>query len=349
MTTRTLTFREAINEALRLEMRRDPTVILMGEDVVGGATVPHLEATGEDAWGGPLGVTMGLAKEFGKKRVLDTPISESAFIGAAVGAAATGLRPIAELMFVDFFGVCMDQIYNQGAKLRYMFGGKAQIPMVIRTMIGSGLRAAAQHSGCHYSVFTHMPGLKTVVPSTPYEAKGLLISAIRDPDPVIFFEHKLLYDISGEVPEENYTLPLGVADIKRKGKDMTVVALSRLVHVALESAEKLSKDGIELEVIDLRSLSPLDSKTILESVKKTHRLLVVDEDNPRCSIASDIVALVSGQAFDYLDAPPWMMTAPHTPTPFSPPLEDYYIPSLEKIVSTVKRLVGRSSNASKGF
>jgi len=243
----------------------------------------------------------------------------------------------------------MDQIYNQGAKLRYMFGGKAQIPMVIRTMIGSGLRAAAQHSGCHYSVFTHMPGLKTVVPSTPYEAKGLLISAIRDPDPVIFFEHKLLYDISGEVPEENYTLPLGVADIKRKGKDMTVVALSRLVHVALESAEKLSKDGIELEVIDLRSLSPLDSKTILESVKKTHRLLVVDEDNPRCSIASDIVALVSGQAFDYLDAPPWMMTAPHTPTPFSPPLEDYYIPSLEKIVSTVKRLVGRSSNASKGF
>jgi len=349
MTTRTLTFREAINEALRLEMRRDPTVILMGEDVVGGATVPHLEATGEDAWGGPLGVTMGLAKEFGKKRVLDTPISESAFIGAAVGAAATGLRPIAELMFVDFFGVCMDQIYNQGAKLRYMFGGKAQIPMVIRTMIGSGLRAAAQHSGCHYSVFTHMPGLKTVVPSTPYEAKGLLISAIRDPDPVIFFEHKLLYDISGEVPEENYTIPLGVADIKRKGKDMTVVALSRLVHVALESAEKLSKDGIELEVIDLRSLSPLDSKTILESVKKTHRLLVVDEDNPRCSIASDIVALVSGQAFDYLDAPPWMMTAPHTPTPFSPPLEDYYIPSLEKIVSTVKRLVGRSSNASKGF
>ena len=349
MTTRTLTFREAINEALRLEMRRDPTVILMGEDVVGGATVPHLEATGEDAWGGPLGVTMGLAKEFGKKRVLDTPISESAFIGAAVGAAATGLRPIAELMFVDFFGVCMDQIYNQGAKLRYMFGGKAQIPMVIRTMIGSGLRAAAQHSGCHYSVFTHMPGLKTVVPSTPYEAKGLLISAIRDPDPVIFFEHKLLYDISGEVPEENYTIPLGVADIKRKGKDMTVVALSRLVHVALESAEKLSKDGIELEVIDLRSLSPLDSKTILESVKKTHRLLVVDEDNPRCSIASDIVALVSGQAFDYLDAPPWMMTAPHTPTPFSPPLEDYYIPSLEKIVSTVKRLVGRSSNASKSF
>jgi len=201
MTTRTLTFREAINEAIRLEMRRDPTVILMREDVVGGATVPHLEATGEDAWGGPLGLTKGLAKEFGRKRVLDTPISESAFIGAAVGAAATGLRPIAELMFVDFFGVCMDQIYNQGAKLRYMFGGRAQVPMVIRTMIGAGVRAAGQHSGCHYSVFTHMPGLKTVVPSTPYDAKGLLISAIRDPDPVIFFEHKVLYGMSGEVPE----------------------------------------------------------------------------------------------------------------------------------------------------
>ncbi len=339
MTTRMLTFREAVNEAIRLEMRRDPTVILMGEDVAGGATVPHLEATGEDAWGGPLGVTMGLAKEFGRKRVLDTPISESGFIGAAVGAAATGLRPVAELMFVDFFGVCMDQIYNEGAKLRYMFGGKAQIPMVIRTMIGAGFRAAGQHSGCHYSVFTHMPGLKTVIPSTPYDAKGLLISAIRDPDPVIFFEHKLLYDVSGEVPEGDYTIPIGVADVKRKGKDVTVVTLSRMVQIALEAAEKLSKDGIELEVIDLRSLSPMDNRTILESVKKTHRLLVVDEDNPRCSIACDVVALVSEQAFDDLDAPPRMVTAPHTPVPFSPPLEDYYIPRVERIVSTAKSLV----------
>lgn len=339
MTTRMLTFREAVNEAIRLEMRRDPTVILMGEDVAGGATVLHLEATGEDAWGGPLGVTMGLAKEFGRKRVLDTPISESGFIGAAVGAAATGLRPVAELMFVDFFGVCMDQIYNEGAKLRYMFGGKAQIPMVIRTMIGAGFRAAGQHSGCHYSVFTHMPGLKTVIPSTPYDAKGLLISAIRDPDPVIFFEHKLLYDVSGEVPEGDYTIPIGVADVKRKGKDVTVVTLSRMVQIALEAAEKLSKDGIELEVIDLRSLSPMDNRTILESVKKTHRLLVVDEDNPRCSIACDVVALVSEQAFDDLDAPPRMVTAPHTPVPFSPPLEDYYIPRVERIVSTVKSLV----------
>ena len=340
MTTRTLTFREAINEAIRLEMRRDPTVILMGEDVAGGATVPHLEATGEDAWGGPMGVTKGLVKEFGRKRVLDTPISESAFIGAAVGAAATGLRPIAELMFVDFFGVCMDQIYNQGAKMRYMFGGKAQIPVVILSMIGAGLRASGQHSGCHYSVFVHMPGLKTVVPSTPYDAKGLLISAIRDPDPVVFFEHKFLFGLNGEVPEGDYTVPLGVADIKRTGKDVTVVAMGRMVHIALEAAEKLSKDRMDLEVIDLRTLSPLDSKTVLESVKKTHRLVVVDEDNPRCSVACDIIALVSTRAFDDLDAPPRMVTAPHSPVPFSPPLEDYYIPSVEKVVSTVKSLVG---------
>ena len=336
MTTRTLTFREAINEAIRLEMRRDPTVILMGEDVAGGATIPHIEGKGEEAWGGVLGVTKGLAKEFGRQRVLDTPISESAYVGAAVAAAATGLRPIAELMFVDFFGVCMDQIFNQGAKLRYMFGGKARVPLVVRTMIGAGFRAAGQHSGCHYSVFTHMPGMKTVVASTPYDAKGLLISAIRDPDPVIFFEHKLLYDTTGEVPEEDYTIPLGAADVKRQGKNVTIVTIGRMVHFALEAAEKLAQDGIDAEVIDLRTLSPLDDKAVLDSVKKTHRLVVVDEDNPRCSMATDIVALVSERAFDYLDSSPRMVTAPHTPVPFSPPLEDYYIPSVDKIVSTVK-------------
>jgi pyruvate dehydrogenase E1 component beta subunit len=338
MTTRTLTFREAINEAIRLEMRRDPTVILMGEDVAGGATIPHIEGKGEEAWGGVLGVTKGLAKELGRQRVLDTPISESAYIGAAVAAAATGLRPIAELMFVDFFGVCMDQIFNQGAKLRYMFGGKAQVPLVVRTMIGAGFRAAGQHSGCHYSVFTHMPGMKTVVASTPYDAKGLLISAIRDPDPVIFFEHKLLYDTTGEVPEEEYAIPLGVADVKRQGKNVTIVTIGRMVHFALEAAEKLAQDGIDAEVIDLRTLSPLDDKAVLDSVKKTHRLVVVDEDNPRCSMATDIVALVSERAFDYLDSSPRMVTAPHTPVPFSPPLEDYYIPSVDKIVSTVKSI-----------
>lgn len=340
MANRSLTFREAINEAIRLEMRRDPTVILIGEDVAGGAGLPHLEASGGSEWGGALGVTVGLTKEFGRKRVLDTPISESAIMGAAVGAAITGLRPIAELMFVDFFGVCMDQIFNQGGKFRYMFGGKVQVPVVIRTTIGAGLRAAAQHSGCHYSVFTHMPGLKTVVPSTPYDAKGLLISSIRDPDPVLYFEHKLLYNTKGEVPEGDYAIPLGVADVKRKGKDVTIVAIARMVHIALEASDRLSKEGIDLEVIDLRTLSPLDSKTILESVKKTHRLLVIDEDNPRCSMATDIVSLVCTRAFDELDGPPRMVTAPHTPVPFSPPLEDYYIPSVERVISAVRSIIG---------
>jgi pyruvate/2-oxoglutarate/acetoin dehydrogenase E1 component len=338
MATRTLTFREAINEAMRLEMRRDPTVILFGEDVAGGASLAHMEGENKEAWGGVLGVSTGLAPEFGRNRVLDTPISESAFIGAAVGAASTGLRPIAELMFVDFFGVCFDQIFNQGAKLRYMFGGKAQVPMVIRSMIGAGVRAAAQHSECLYSIFAHIPGLKTVVASTPYDAKGLLSSAIRDNDPVIFFEHKVLYDTEGEVPEDNYTIPLGVADIKREGKDVTIVTVGRMVHISLEAAEKLAADGIDVEVVDLRSISPMDSDAILTSVRKTHGLVVVDEDNPRCSLATDVVALVADQAFDYLDAPCKMITAPHTPVPFSPTLEDVYIPSADTIVSTIKSL-----------
>jgi len=337
--TRKITFREAVNEAMRLEMRRDPTVILMGEDVAGGASLEHMEGQNKEAWGGVLGVSYGLRPEFGSSRVLDTPISESGFVGAAVGAASTGLRPIAELMFADFLGVCFDQIFNQGAKMRYMFGGKAKVPMVVRTMIGAGFRAAAQHSQCLYSVFAHIPGLKAVVPSTPYDAKGLLITAIRDDDPVIFFEHKLLYDMEGEVPEESYTLPLGKADIKRDGKDVTVVALGRMVHLALEAAEKLSSDGADLEVIDLRSISPMDNEAILESVRKTHRLVVVDEDYPRCNVATDVVALVADQAFDYLDAPPKMISPPHVPVPFSPALEDIYIPSVDQIVATAKSLM----------
>ena len=339
MATRTITFRDAVNEAMRLEMRRDPTVILFGEDVAGGATLPHMEGENKEAWGGVLGVTKGLASEFGRNRVLDTPISESAFIGAAVGAASTGLRPVAELMFVDFMGVCFDQIFNQGAKLRYMFGGKAQVPMVVRTMIGAGFRAAAQHSECLYSIFAHIPGIKSVVPSTPYDAKGLLSSAIRDNDPVMFFEHKLLYDVEGEVPEDNYTIPLGVADVKREGKDATIVTLGRMVHLALEAADTLANDGVDVEVIDLRSISPMDGDAILASVKKTHRLVVVDEDYPRCSVATDVIALVADQAFDYLDAPCKMITSPHTPVPFSPALEDVYIPSADTIVSTIKSQV----------
>ena len=315
--TRTMTYQQAINEALQIAMREDPTVVLLGEDIAGGAMVDHL--VNDDAWGGPMGVTKGLVQEFGRDRVLDTPITEAGFIGAAVGAAATGLRPVAELMFVDFFGCCMDQIFDQGAKLRYMFGGKAKCPVTIRTQIGAGVSAAGQHSGCHYSVFAHMPGIKCIVPSTPADAKGLLLSAIRDDDLVMFFENKVLYGTKGDVPEGDEGIPLGVADIKREGDDVTIVAISRMVQQALAAADTLAAEGIEAEVIDPRTLSPLDEETILSSVAKTHRLLVVDEDNPRCSAATDIAAMVADKGFDTLDAPIKRVTAPHTPVPFSPP------------------------------
>src|SRR5215468_7432312 len=245
---RTLTFREAINEALAQEIERDPKVVLMGEDVAGGAAVPGFER--EDAWGGVLGVTKGLVQRFGPERVLDTPISESAFIGAAVGAAATGLRPVAELMFIDFVGVCLDQILNQAAKLRYMFGGKATVPLVIRTMYGAGLRAASQHSQSLYPIFTHIPGLKVVIPSSPYEAKGLLIQAIRDEDPVVFCEHKLLYDDMEEVPDEAYAIPFGEANVTREGDDVTIVAIGRMVKLANQLADGLLSRGIGCTVID---------------------------------------------------------------------------------------------------
>jgi len=335
---RQLTYAQAINEAIRLEMRRDPRVVLMGEDVAGGANIDHLQD--DEAWGGVLGVTKGLVQEFGRNRVLDTPITEAGFIGAAVGAASTGMRPIAELMFVDFFGVCWDQIFDQGAKLRYMFGGKANCPLVIRTMIGAGMGAAGQHSGCHYSVFTHMPGIKTVIPSTPADAKGLLTAAIRDDDLVVVFENKMLYSMSGEVPENEYVIPLGKADIKREGTDVTIVAISRMVHQALAAADALQADGISVEIVDPRTLSPLDEETILNSVAKTHRLVIVDEDNPRCSAATDIAALAADKAFTELDAPIKLVTAPHTPVPFSPPLEQFYIPSAERIVTTIQDIMG---------
>ena len=320
-------FREAINEALRLEMRRDPRVIVMGEDVAGG-----MGAAGEqDAWGGVLGVTKGLMPEFGRERVLDTPISESAFIGAAVGAAATGLRPVAELMFIDFVGVCLDQILNQAAKLRYMFGGRATVPLVIRTMYGAGLRAASQHSQSLYPIFTHIPGLKVVIPSSPYEAKGLLIRAIRDDDPVIFCEHKMLYDEMEEVPDEAYSIPFGEANLTREGEDLTVVAIGRMVKFANEAADRLAARGVGCTVIDPRTASPLDEETILESVKETGRLVVVDEASPRCNLATDIVALVATKAFRALKAPVAIVAPPHTPVPFSPALEDAYVPGTARI------------------
>jgi acetoin:2,6-dichlorophenolindophenol oxidoreductase subunit beta len=328
---RTITYREAINEALAQEMERDERVIVMGEDNAGGEGSPGEK----DSWGGVLGVTKGLYHKF-PGRVLDTPISESAFIGAAIGAATAGMRPVAELMFVDFMGVCFDQIYNQAAKFRYMFGGKAVTPVVIRTMYGAGLRAAAQHSQCLYSLFTHIPGLKVVVPSTPYDAKGLLTQAIRDDDPVMFFEHKALYDMAGPVPEEGYAVPFGEANVLREGGDVTIVTLGRMVHTSLEAAERLAAAGVQCEVIDLRTTSPLDEDTVLESVEGTGRVVVVDEAHPRCSVATDISALVARKAFGALRAPVEMVTAPHTPVPFSSTLEDLYVPDAQRIVNAVK-------------
>ncbi|MDF1585859.1 alpha-ketoacid dehydrogenase subunit beta [Marinimicrococcus flavescens] len=331
-------YRQAINEALRQEMERDSRVILMGEDVAGG-----MGAEGEDdAWGGPLGVTKGLMPIFGRERVLDTPITESAFIGAAAGAAATGLRPVAELMFVDFMGVCFDQIFNQAAKFRYMFGGKAVTPLVIRTMYGAGFRAASQHSQCLYPLFTHIPGLKVALPSNAYEAKGLLIQAIRDDDPVIFFEHKAMYDEEAEVPDEAYAIPFGEANVTREGEDVTIIAFGRMVNLANEAADRLAKDKISCTVVDPRTTSPLDTETILETAAETGRVVVVDEAHPRCNMATDVAALLVQEAFGDLKAPVRMVTGPHAPVPFSPALEDLYIPSAARIEAAVRELVAGS-------
>jgi pyruvate dehydrogenase E1 component beta subunit len=325
---REITFVEALNEALMQEMERDLNVIVMGEDV--------------GVYGGIFGVTKGLLQKFGPDRVIDTPISEAGFIGAAVGAAAAGLRPVVELMFVDFFGVCMDQIYNQAAKMRYMFGGKIKIPVTIRTTIGGGLSAAAQHSQVLYSIFAHVPGLKVVVPSTPYDAKGLLITAIRDDNPKIFFEHKLLYGVRGPVPKEPYTIPFGVADVKMEGSDVTVVAVAYMVHEALKAANELKKEGISVEIIDPRTLVPFDKEAVTKSVKKTGRLVVVDEDYDRCGFASWIAAIVADECFGYLDAPIKRVTTPTVPIPFSPVLEKEILPNAEKIIKAVKEVVRKA-------
>ena len=328
-------YRQAINEALRQEMRRDHRVIIMGEDIAGGTG-----ATGDqDAWGGPMGVTKGLKPLFGPDRVLDTHLAEISFVGAAAGAAATGLRPVAELMFVDFMGVCFDQLFNQAAKFRYMFGGKAVTPLTIRTMYGAGFRAASQHSQCLYPLFTHIPGLKVVLPSNPYEAKGLLIQSIRDDDPVIFFEHKALYDMEGEVPDEAYAIPFGQANVAREGDDVTIVAFGRMVNLANAAADALAKTGVSCTVVDPRTTSPLDTETILETVEETGRLVVVDESHPRCSMATDIVSLVTENIFGSLKAAPKTVTAPHAPVPFSAALEDLYIPSQAKIEAAVRAVM----------
>ncbi len=330
------TYREAINEALRQEMEANDRVIIIGEDVAGGAGG---SAGGGEAAGGVMGITAGLATRFGRDRVIDTPITESAIIGMAAGAALTGMRPVAELMFADFIGVCLDQIYNQAAKFRYMFGGKARTPLVVRTMIGAGMGAGPQHSQAIYPMLTMIPGLKVIVPSNAYDAKGLLIQAIRDDDPVIFCEHKSLLGDSCEVPDEPYTIPFGKAAITRTGSDLTLVGISRMVKFCNEVADRLQKDGISIEVIDIRTTSPLDAATILESVKKTGRLVVVDEANPMCSVASEIASIAASDAFDYLDAPVKKVTAPHTPVPASPTLEALYLPTPDKIEVVVRDLL----------
>ncbi len=332
---RTLSMKDAVNEAIDQEMARDKTVIMMGEDIVGGTG----SGGEEDAWGGVLGVSKGLYPKH-PNQMIDTPLSESAYVGAAIGAATCGLRPIAELMFIDFMGVCLDQIYNQAAKFRYMFGGKAETPVVIRAMCGAGFRAAAQHSQMLTPIFTHIPGVKVVCPSNAYDTKGLLIQSIRDNDPVIFLEHKNLYASECDVPEEPYAIPFGEANVVREGMDVTIVTYGLMVPNSLAAAETLKKDGIDVEVIDLRTLSPIDMDTVFESVEETGRLVCVDEANPRCSIASDVSASVAQDAFKALKAPIEMVTAPHTPVPFSPSLEDLYIPSPDRIADAVRKTMG---------
>jgi len=323
---RSLTYRDSLREALREEMRRDTSVFLLGEDI-------------GRCWGGAFKVTDGLAGEFGDERVRDTPISESAIIGTAVGAAITGMRPVAEIMFGDLTALAMDQIANQAAKIRYMFGGQAACPLVIRTPFGAGVNIASHHSQSLEAWFMHVPGLNVAVPSTPYDAKGLLKTAIRGSNPVFFCEHKLLYPVEGEIPEEEYTIPFGKADIKKDGSDVTIVATLYMVHIALKAAKVLEKEGISAEVVDPRTLTPLDKQAIVRSVKKTGRMVIVSEDCKTGGVSAEIAASVAEEALDYLDAPIKRLAEPDTPIPFSPPLEQYVIPNEKMILKAVKEVI----------
>jgi pyruvate dehydrogenase E1 component beta subunit len=306
-------------------MEADERVVVLGEDV--------------GCYGGIFQVTKGLQEQFGPDRVVDTPISEAGFVGASVGAALTGMRPVTEIMFIDFTTVCMDMIINQMAKMHYMFGGKGKVSMVLRTNIGAGRGTAAQHSQSFHSLFMHVPGLLVAAPATPQDAKGLLIEAIRNDNPVIFVEHKRLYNTKGPVPEEMYTIPFGKADVKRSGADVTVVATHALVLSALEAAEEAAGSGIDVEVVDPRTLTPLDKETILASVRKTGRLLVADEDNKTCGFGAEIAAIAAEEAIEYLKAPILRACSPDTPVPFSPPLEKRYIFGKERLLSSINRLM----------
>ncbi len=328
-----MSMRDAINRTIFEEMERDENVIALGEDIVGGMGTDG----GAEAIGGIWGTTGGLYAKFGPGRVLDTPISESAIVGAAAGAALTGKRPIAELMFADFVGVSLDQLWNQMAKFRYMFGGKTKCPAVIRLIYGAGMNAAAQHSQSVYSMMTSIAGLKIALPATPADAKGLLTEAIRGDDPVLFFEHKAMFGVKGEVPDGEYRVPFGQARVTREGGDVTIVTCGRMVGFSEKAADKLAAEGIGCDVIDLRTTSPMDEEAILDSVEETGRLVVVDESPPRCSLAADIASLVASKAFAALKAPPEMVTAPHTPIPFARELERAWLPSPQKIEDAVRK------------
>jgi len=326
MTTREITYAQAIKEAMSEEMRRDENVFLIGEDV--------------GIYGGAFGISVGMIEEFGEERVRDTPISEAAIAGAAAGAAVTGMRPIAEIMFSDFTTIAMDQLVNQAAKMRYMFGGKAKVPMVLRTPGGSGTGAAAQHSQSLEAWFCHVPGLKVVIPSTPYDAKGLLKAAIRDDNPVVFIEQKLLYRRKGLVPEEEYIVPLGKADIKREGNDLTIVTYGRMLPLCLEVAENFAKEGVSIEVVDPRTLVPLDKETIIASVKKTGRVLVVHEACKTGGFGAEIATTITeSEAFFYLDAPIRRECGLDVPIPYCPELEKNVVPTLDKVTQAVRELL----------
>ncbi|MHA2379876.1 MAG: alpha-ketoacid dehydrogenase subunit beta [Candidatus Thorarchaeota archaeon] len=321
-----MTYREALKQGLREEMIRDERVFIMGEDV------------GRN-WGGAFKVTKGLAEEFGDDRVRDTPISENTIAGAALGAAITGLRPVAEIMFADLITLAMDQVCNQAAKMRYMFGGQTSVPLVLRSVVGGGKNIASHHSQSLEAWFMHTPGLKIAVPAFAYDVKGLIKTSIRDPDPVMFFEHKLVYDKKEEVPEEEYLVPLGEAKVRREGSDITVWGTFFMLHKALEVAEDLAKEGISVEVIDPRTLVPLDKVTLIESVKKTGRLVLVTEETRTGATTAEVASIVQEEAFDWLDAPIKRVNAPDTPVPFSPSLEQYFIPDNKRIAETIREIV----------
>jgi acetoin:2,6-dichlorophenolindophenol oxidoreductase subunit beta len=325
--TRELTFAQAVREALAEEMRRDARVCILGEDVAEAGT--------------PFKVLSGLVEEFGRERVLDTPISEAGFTGMGVGAAMTGLRPVVDIMFGDFLTLTMDQLVNQAAKVHYMSGGTWKVPLVLRTTLGATRRSAAQHSQSLHAWLSHVPGLKVAVPSTPYDAKGLLKTAIRDENPVVFFEDKMMYKLKGPVPEEEYTIPLGVAEVKREGRDITIVATSSMVQVALGAAEMLEKTGVSAEVIDPRTTWPLDEKTLVESAKKTSRAIVVDEGYGRYGVTGEIASVIAEGAFYSLDVPVKRIGAKHVPIPFSPPLEDVTVPTEQAVFEAARAMCGK--------